>query len=218
MAKHELIYGLKHPTSLLANNFSYSLNGEDIIVDNLLGNVKNGFYVDLGAHHPFFYSNTLRFYLRGWHGLNVDAMPGSMKAFNRTRKRDINVEAGISNSGEVLKFYVFEEKPLNTFDEGIAKRNIDTGHKLKDVIEVQTYGITEILNRYIPTNQAIDFMDIDVEGFDNMIIQQIDWNRYRPTIVMAEMNYKDMKPNQYLLEQGYELKTILINTAVYARK
>ena len=217
MAKRELIYGMMHPTSLLANNYSYSLNGEDIIVGTLLEGVKNGFYVDIGAHHPFFYSNTLRFYLNGWRGLNVDAMPGSMKSFNRVRKRDINVEAGISDTGEMLKFYVFEEKPLNTFDKGIAERNINTGHKLKKVLDVQTYNVMEILDRYIPHNQKIDFMDIDIEGFDDMIIRQIDWEKYRPTVVMAEMNYKDMKPNQLLLDLGYELKTVLINTAIYMK-
>ena len=58
---------------------SFSQHGEDIVVYKLLESmfgsleVYNGFFVDLGAHHPFHYSNTMLLHLCGWKGLNVDA-------------------------------------------------------------------------------------------------------------------------------------------------
>ena len=77
-------------------NPSYSIEGEDRIVRALLWEKHDkGFYVDVGAHHPFRFSNTYLFYTQGWSGINIDATPGSMKAFNKYRPRDINLEVGV---------------------------------------------------------------------------------------------------------------------------
>ena len=90
-------------------NPSYSIEGEDRIVRTLLWRKHDkGFYVDVGAHHPFRFSNTYLFYTQGWSGINIDATPGSMKAFNKYRPRDINLEVGVgrgrkTGGGELCK-------------------------------------------------------------------------------------------------------------------
>ena len=66
---------------------------------------KSGFYVDIGAYAPKQFSNTYSFYKKGWHGINIDAAPGSMKIFQRVRSRDINIEAAISDQNKELIFY-----------------------------------------------------------------------------------------------------------------
>src|SRR5580658_8816405 len=76
---------------------SFSQEGEDMILASFFEGKKNGFYVDVGAHHPKRFSNTHHFYIRGWRGINVDATPGSMKLFRRTRPDDINIEAAVSD-------------------------------------------------------------------------------------------------------------------------
>jgi len=68
----------------------YSQDGEDIILKEFFSGKEKGFYVDIGAHHPLRLSNTYLFYKKGWSGINIDAMPGSMKIFNKKRRRDIN--------------------------------------------------------------------------------------------------------------------------------
>ena len=59
-------------------NCSYSQEGEDMVLARYLEGQKNGFYVDVGAHHPFRFSNTYHFYLKGWHGVNIDPLWGMM--------------------------------------------------------------------------------------------------------------------------------------------
>ena len=59
--------------------YSFSQEGEDLVLARIFEGKKNGFYVDIGAHHPTRFSNTHYFYRRGWSGINIDAMPGSMK-------------------------------------------------------------------------------------------------------------------------------------------
>ena len=76
---------------------SYAQDSEDLLVLSLLGDSKPpGFYVDVGAHHPARYSNTLLFYLKGWRGINIDALPGSMDLFRTWRPLDVNLEIAIS--------------------------------------------------------------------------------------------------------------------------
>ncbi len=43
-------------------HLSCSQFGEDMIVRHLLADIQTGFYVDIGAHHPVYYSNTYHFY------------------------------------------------------------------------------------------------------------------------------------------------------------
>jgi hypothetical protein len=75
---------------------TYSQEGEDMVLARLFeGLGRPGFYVDIGAHHPVRFSNTFYFYRRGWHGVNVDALPGTAMLFQRMRPRDKTIECGV---------------------------------------------------------------------------------------------------------------------------
>ncbi|WP_211321611.1 hypothetical protein [Pedobacter cryoconitis] len=55
---------------------SYSQEGEDMIYRSCFENRKHykGFYIDVGAHHPYRFSNTVHFYQNGWRGINIEAL------------------------------------------------------------------------------------------------------------------------------------------------
>lgn len=103
---------------------SYSQEGEDMILRRIFGNQKNGFYVDVGAHHPKRFSNTYYFYKKGWRGINIDAMPGSMKAFDKIRRRDVNIEKPISDQKQLLTYFAFNEPALNGFSRELTNERI----------------------------------------------------------------------------------------------
>ncbi len=99
---------------------SYSQEGEDMILQRILGDKKHGFYVDVGAHHPRRFSNTYLFYRRGWSGINIEPNPEAMNAFQVDRERDINLQFGIAEHAENLTYYFFDEPALNTFDAALV--------------------------------------------------------------------------------------------------
>jgi hypothetical protein len=99
----------------------FSQEGEDGLLERVCAGKLNGFYVDIGAHHPQRFSNTYVFYLKGWRGINVDPMPGSKQRFDILRDRDTNLEVGVSDVREELIYYSFKEPALNTFDPGVAE-------------------------------------------------------------------------------------------------
>ncbi len=168
---------------------AYSQEGEDLILGRIFEESPAGFYVDVGAHHPTRYSNTYFFYLKGWRGINIDAMPNSMNAFRRDRPRDINLEIAIaSRSGERRTFHVFNEPALNTFDEALALERASGpyGHKIVARQSVVTQRLEDILGAQVPSGTLIDFMSVDVEGLDLEVLQSNDWQRFRPGYVLAE--------------------------------
>ena len=57
---------------------SYAQEGEDLIINRMIyGKIDQGFFVDVGAHHPKRFSNTYFFYKKGWKGISIEARPGS---------------------------------------------------------------------------------------------------------------------------------------------
>ena len=166
---------------------SYSQEAEDLILDRYFENKLNGFFVDIGAHHPIRFSNTYHFYLKGWRGINVDATPGSIGAFMKTRPDDINIEIGVSSQPGEMNYYVFEEPALNTFSEERVKYLLDnTQYKLQKKVVVKTQTLANILDNYLPKNKQIDFLTIDVEGVDFEILQTNNWDKYKPQYILVE--------------------------------
>lgn len=214
MYKKEFIKGLFNG-SLKWVNHSFSQEGEDLILDELLGHKNEGFYIDIGAYHPFQFSNTRMFYNRGWHGINVDVMPETIKLFNKFRTRDINIEAAIASKNKKISYYIYKEKALNTCDEDRVEYLKQNGYMPVRKIYVETYTIMEILNKYVEKNQKIDFIDIDIEGMDEEVIEQMDFNKYCPTIIMTE-NLKGEKQN-IIEKNGYKLKAFTTRTALYVK-
>jgi FkbM family methyltransferase len=169
------------------SEYSFSQEGEDMLLRGIFEGQTTGFYVDVGAHHPQRFSNTHYFYLAGWRGINIDAMPGSMQSFETERPDDINVEAAISDSCDPLVYYVFEEPALNTFSATLADRHIaHHGRRLLSTVEIKCRTLGDVLDEYLPPNQPIDFLSIDAEGLDAAVIRSNNWSKYRPSIILAE--------------------------------
>ena len=190
----------------------YSQEGEDIILSEFFPNKTDGFYVDVGAHHPMRFSNTHMFYKKGWRGINIDAMPGSMKAFERKRPRDINLEIGVSGKEGEMTFYMFDDPALNGFSMEISKdRDKNSNFEIIEERKIKTYPLSKILDKYLPKDQKIDFMSIDVEGLDMIVLESNDWKRYSPRYLLVECigdTVEDiMQDNIYrfLSKKGYKI-------------
>ena len=167
---------------------SYSQDGEDMILRRLFEGEKQGFYVDVGAHHPKRFSNTYIFYAMGWHGINIDSCPGSMKRFQETRPRDINLEKAVSDKKEALTFYVLNEPALSGFSETLAKKRAGEGnYHIIGQHQLTAEPLRDILDAYLPKGQHIDFLSVDVEGYDLKVLKSNDWKKYRPHVVLVEL-------------------------------
>jgi hypothetical protein len=205
-------------------NTSYSQEGEDLVLDRFFGFRGPGFYVDVGAHHPHRFSNTHMFYRRGWRSINIDAMPGSMEMFRRMRPRDINLEIGVGGESSVAKFFAFNERALNTFDEAMARSYTQPEWRIEQVIDVRVEPLANILATNVPDGTDIDFFTVDVEGRDLTVLQSNDWSRFRPRVVLVECLGKGLAGLQesdtarYLMSMGYAPFAKTVNTFFFVRE
>jgi FkbM family methyltransferase len=195
---------------------SFSQYGEDILLQGFLGdkwgwNYK-GFWVDIGAHHPSNLSNTKSFYLNGWRGINVDASTDAIKKFESARKRDINVNVGIGKNPGVLDYYRMSSSPMNTFSREFAEKAQKEGVNIVEVVKIPVITLCDLLDKYLPPGQHIDFISIDCEGLDLSILQSNDWSKYRPDFILIEIHsdgrnweIPSCSVTQYMREQGYEI-------------
>lgn len=166
---------------------AYSSEGEDLILKRIFDKKRCGIYVDVGAHHPFRVSNTYLFYKRNWTGINIDPMPGSMVLFNRHRPKDINLEIGVSETRQQLTYFIFNEPALSTFSpDKVEEYSQAAQYRVIAEKQIDTYPLADILDQHLPKDVTIDFLTIDVEGLDLEVLRSNNWDKYRPTYVLAE--------------------------------
>jgi FkbM family methyltransferase len=203
-------------------NLAYSQDGEDMVLRRLFERQRSGFYVDVGAHHPYRFSNTCYFYRRGWRGINIDPNPDGIEAFRRARPADINVCLGVSDTAGDLAFHLFNEPALNTFDAALAmERARLPDYWLIETKNVPVRRLDDLLNEYLPRDQKIDFLSIDVEGRDLSVLRSNDWNKFRPVLLLVEAHERTVSAiesdpiNMFAVAAGYRLIAKTLNTLIY---
>lgn len=192
---------------------SCSHDDKDIISRLFLDGHKNrkGFFIDIGAQHPFRFSSTLPLYRRGWRGINVEPTPRAINLFKIFRKRDINLNAGVSSETGMLPFYCFTDPALNSFSRDVSAHNqANIRYKLKKVITVETMPLAQLLDKYLPAGTTIDVLNIDTEEFDLGVLKSNDWNKYVPLFVTVETKIApeylvESEIYNYLSGRNYEL-------------
>lgn len=157
---------------------SFSQCGEDLLIQYVfnLRDIQRPSYIDVGAHDPFFLSNTALFYENGSIGINIEANPQLFKNFNIHRSQDINLNIGLGYQKRELDFYIMQDNTLSTFSKEEADFMMTNGKKLAEIKKVKLTTIMNVLNEY-NNGTFPDFMSLDVEGLDFEILQSIDFEK-----------------------------------------
>jgi FkbM family methyltransferase len=201
----------------------YAQEGEDLVVTRIFERKRDGFYVDVGAHHPIRFSNTYLLYRAGWRGINIDATPGSMEPFRALRPRDINLECLVASSEASRAFYTLNEPALNTVSEQLAEHRTqeDAVYKRTGVIRLEARRLDSIFDEHLPSGQSIDLLNIDVEDSDLDVLRSNDWNRYCPEMILVEVLGTDVlgtdEISTYVVSQGYQMRAKFYHSALFER-
>jgi len=202
---------------------SFSQEGEDMILSRIFGESETGFYVDIGAHHPQRFSNTMVFYQKGWRGINIDALPGSMDFFNKERPGDINLETAISDKEVELTFHIFNDEALSTFSKELAQQyQQKEEHFVVSEKKITARKLGTILHEHLPAGKKIDFMSIDVEGHEMNVLKSNNWDVYKPEVVLVEcfdfdlISFPESELNRFMEGIGYHFFAKTINTVFFS--
>jgi len=185
---------------------SYSQTGEDILIKNILDNlqIKKPNYLDIGAYHPVFISNTYMFYKNGSRGVLIEPDQKRVKSFLKKRPRDIFINAGVGDSDGKVNYYSCDS--MSTFSEPEKNYLEKKGYVFNGPLELPILGINNLLDKYFPDGN-IDFVSIDTEGFEMTILGSWDFNKYRPKVLCVEA--VEHSPNLFLVKKCDEVVNFL---------
>ena len=186
---------------------SYAQNFEDVMLNRVFSDIKNGFYIDVGANDPVIDSVTKHFYDNGWTGINIEPVSEHFQALLAQRPKDINLQLAISLEEGELEFWESEVRGWST----ASQRSIELHQKNNEkgvIKEVKCSSLTKICDQYV--HNEIHFLKIDVEGFEKSVIESNDWNKYRPWLVLVEATLPNSQIESYedwekiILEANYQ--------------
>lgn len=187
-----------------AGRLSYAQCGEDMIVDFLFMWIgrRDISYLDIGAHHPTWLSNTYHFYRKGNRGVLIEPDEDLCRGLREKRPEDnvLNLAVGVSGDDKI-SMYVMTSRTLNTLDRAQAEALQASGReRIEDVRNVRRQGINEILAGYFGGGKP-NFVSLDIEGLDFDILQAWDFDRFRPEIFCVEtLTYSQSNTERKLTE------------------
>jgi FkbM family methyltransferase len=197
----------------------YAASGEDRLVASIFA--KPGFYVDVGCNHPTNYSNTFMLYKRGWHGINIDANPALIALHRKLKPRDHSVFAAIARERKTLTFTEFEgETLMASLDPALVQARAASGLRIRSQTVLETKTLTEILHQLNAPKQ-FELLSVDVEGLDLEVLQSLDFQHYRPKLILVEIlgyqlaQFDQDAIYQLLAQQGYFLSGYTHMNAIF---
>ena len=162
---------------------SYAQNREDVILARVFRE-PTGFYIDVGAAHPFYHSVTKWFYERGWTGVNVEPQPEFFKLLTAERPRDVNLGVAVSDrNGESTFHDINNSIGCSTLEAGVAG-DIEAGGGPVSHYPIRTMTLDRICELY--ARRPIDFLKIDVEGHEREVLLGFDLAKWRPRVLVVE--------------------------------
>lgn len=201
------------------SNISFSQNGEDAVIFALLRNIENGVYFDVGAYHPFLYSNTYALYRKGWKGVVVDPNKMMNILYKIFRNRDTFVNLGVGSKKISQTYFMFSDGAYNTFDEAVSIER-------KKMKRLSFLGSTTVrispLSEIIKNNKLsrVDFLNIDVEGMDMEVLQSHDWVIRPRVIAIEDHSFNPSNPTQseiynFMILNKYKLSGFTAYTLIF---
>jgi FkbM family methyltransferase len=189
--------------SLEGEKRSFSQSGEDLIMQFIFMwlRIEKPSYLDIGAHHPTYLSNTYLFYEKGSSGVCVEPDPFLFEAIQKTRKRDICLNMGVGGGGlDKADFYILNSRTLSTFSREEAERYASyEGKNIEKVVEIPLISVNAIIAQHCPS--VPNLVSLDVEGMDLQILQDFDFDKYTPEVFCIEtLTYTEDNTERKLTE------------------
>ncbi|MBA4383349.1 MAG: hypothetical protein C0410_01295 [Anaerolinea sp.] len=170
---------------------TFSQSNEDIVVIWVLQklgiDIKNLQYLELGTNHPVKLNNTYLLSKYGAHGVLVEPNHNLENIIRVMRKNDRLYVNAISTKEGTAEFFQTSSNELGT----ISYDKLDTNYlqqfhefDVKESYMVNLITVNSILENMEKTPEVFS---IDIEGLDLAVLKTMDFEKYRPMLIIAEL-------------------------------
>jgi FkbM family methyltransferase len=161
---------------------SYAHNYEDIRLWLAFRDVREGRYLDIGAHDSVQNSISHLFYDRGWRGFHVEPVPQHAAAIRSARPDEGVIEAAVSCSQGPLKLYESLETGHSTGSEQVARLRKQAGSSFREIL-VPTITLASLFD-YMG-HDPIHWLKIGVEGMEADVLASWGDHPARPAALVV---------------------------------
>lgn len=186
----------------------YGQNAEDFVLRKLFPK-DHGFFVEVGCIDGKVFSNTLLFEELGWKGVCIEAHTGYIEMIKKNRPGSAVVHCAIGEKDDgVVTFYANSRGSLSSLDKSTEERwKRDYGSYFTGFEEqkVEKRTLTSVFDQL--KVKEIDFMSLDIEGYEVEALKGLDLSKYKPTVIVVE---SDSEKHQQMIEEmlvpfGYKM-------------
>jgi FkbM family methyltransferase len=201
----------------------------------------NVFFVQIGANDGLTGDNLHHLVRRyGWSGILVEPLSD---AFSRLKsnydgqkglyfenaaiahssgEQDLYYLPGVGLEPEIDKDNLFWYDQLGSFSLDHVKKHARRDEDCASIVSerVRTITFAELADKHHLTR--IDLLAIDAEGYDYEILKQIDFERFRPEVILFEHRHLPegdrIACTHFLEEHGYKLRHFALDTLALSSK
>jgi FkbM family methyltransferase len=161
---------------------------------------KRGFFVEVGANHPYLGSQSWHLEQRGWRGCLIEPQPELAERLRQTRSAKVFAAACSSpeNRGQRLPFYL--AGPLSALD----RARMAPGSSVDAVIDVPVSTLDDLLSE-AGSPQPLDLLSVDVEGHEIEVLRGFDFARWQPRLILIEDHVGNLQKHRFMKASGYRL-------------
>lgn len=164
-----------------SENISYSQFGQDVYVFEKIFNKKQkGVFIDIGANHPIKCNNTYLLELNNWTGLAIEPQ-NHLRALWPNIRKTTCLDYVIGPENKEVQFIEGQDNEDGL--SGIKNFNKVSENKQKEIIKEQK-RLEQILDEYNIID--IDYLSIDVEGYEMNVLESIDFNKVNIKVINIE--------------------------------
>ncbi len=192
----------------LLGNYRYSmpaLNGLDrklerFIVAHLDG--KPGFFIEAGANDGYTQSNTFYFARKyGWRGILIEPIPELAAHCELIRPESAVVRCALGSASAQGESVMLHRAGLMSTvqgaigDEDSQRDHLERASRLQPgvatgAIEASIRALSSVIDEHCPSG-SVDFLSLDVEGYEPQVLSGIDFSRHRPRFICVESRNND---------------------------